>query len=415
MSRVVIVGAGFGGLGCAWTFANQVSKDAVAKVTVVDSKDWFTIGGTWAYAWCDRVPVMDTKWNLHDAKPQLPGVEMKLNTTVMSIDTEKKTVTLSDAPNDPTPYDYLVLSPGVVGDPSGISGLDQCVDMYSHQHVERQKTDLARIVTNAKADNATRQTLAVVIAATPYKCPVAPFEAAFVADDFLRRNGVRDTVDIVVTAPVPWPLPDPAKEIFTTYLTEKNVTFSPSVKIKNVTREKDDTVVTFEDDSCINAAAVWAVYPQTAPTFIKDAKLTNPMGFVPANIGTNKITNDVAGREFIFCIGDCAGLSANGKPHPKAGEFAWQMGEMVAHDIGKSADYTHSRLGACIAECGGGAGVLVAPDFTACVLDPENGNPKVQVADKREGGEAHKVAWVAKYITKVFGDIGRVFEPSAVA
>ena len=87
MSRVVIVGAGFGGLGCAWTFANQVSKESVSSVVVVDSKDWFTIGGTWAYAWSDRTPVAETKWPLVDAKPRLPGVELRLNTSVVSIDT----------------------------------------------------------------------------------------------------------------------------------------------------------------------------------------------------------------------------------------------------------------------------------------------------------------------------------------
>jgi hypothetical protein len=91
------------------------------------------------------------------------------------------------------------------------------------------------------------------------------------------------------------------------------------------------------------------------------------------------------------------------------------MGEMVAHLIAKTPGYEHSRLGACIAECGGGAGVLVAPDFTECVRDPLNGAPKVQVADKREGGEAYKVEWVGKYITRLFGVEARKFAPGPAA
>jgi sulfide:quinone oxidoreductase len=369
-------------------------------------------------------------------------VDLRLNTTVLSVDVEKRTVTLSDAPGSPMPYDALVLSPGIVGDASGIPGLGECVDMYAHDHLERQRSDIQRIAEEARrvvaeekkariasgADDASplaipaekRRTLAVTVAAVPYKCPVAPFEAAFVADAFFRDAGVREAVRIVVTAPVPWPLPDPARAIFEAYLAEKDVEFVPSVEIREVTRDSGSNfTVVFHDGSVVkNASAVWAVYPQTAPGFVKDAGLANAAGFVPADIGTNRVATDAARKApgSVFCVGDCAALKAGGnKPHPKAGEFAWQMGEMVAHAIAKTPGYEHSRLGACIAECGGGAGVLVAPDFTECVRDPANGAPKVQVADKREGGEAYKVAWVAKYVTRLFGDEARAFAPGPAA
>jgi sulfide:quinone oxidoreductase len=435
MSRVVIVGAGFGGLGCAHTLANAVAKDATKSVVVIDAKDWFTIGGTWAYAWCGRVDASQTTWPLKDAAPQLPNVDLRLNTTVLSVDIEKKTVTLSDAPETPMPYDALVLSPGIVGDASGIPGLRECVDMYAHDHLERQRRDIERIIEEAKEvlkDDASRdessgavkaekkRTLAVTIAATPYKCPVAPFEAAFVADDTFRKAGVREAVRVVVTAPVPWPLPDPARDVFEAYLAEKDVEFRPSAKIASARfcASESSFTVAFHDGSAVeNASAVWAVYPQTAPAFIKNAGLANASGFVPAEIGTNRVVTDKPHEPgSLFCIGDCAALSACGnKPHPKAGEFAWQMGEMVAHAIANTPGYEHSRLGACIAECGGGAGVLVAPDFTECVRDPLNGAPKVQVADKREGGEAYKVEWVGKYITRLFGVEARKFAPGPAA
>ena len=63
--------------------------------------------------------------------------------------------------------------------------------------------------------------------------------------------------------------------------------------------------------------------------------------------------------------------------------------------------------------CGGGAGVLVAPDYTAVVKDPSSGKPSCQVADKRLDGEAAKLAWVNKYVGRIFGEGGRTFEPSA--
>ena len=139
-------------------------------------------------------------------------------------------------------------------------------------------------------------------------------------------------------------------------------------------------------------------------------------GFVPAD-GTvfGQVAMMRAARaRGVFCVGDCAALVAVGKPHPKAGEFAWQMGEMVAHAIAKKPGM--ARLPPSVPpECGGGAGVLVAPDFTECVRDPANGAPKTQVADKREDGEAYKVAWVAKYVTRLFGDEARAFAPSPMS
>ena len=152
------------------------------------------------------------------------------------------------------------------------------------------------------------------------------------------------------------------------------------------------------------------MYPQVAPAFVRDAGLTNPRGFVPVDVRTNA----VEGRDGVYCS-EIAAPSRWRQAAPESGEFAWQMGEMVAHDIMATAGYEHSRLGACIAECGGGAGVLVAPDYTAVVRDPSSGMPSCQVADKRDDGEAAKLAWVNKYVGRIFGEGGRKFEPSAAS
>lgn len=405
MSRVVIVGAGFGGLGAAHTLVQSSGAQQQPSVTVVEAKDWFTIGGAWQYAWSGRVAVDAIDWPLEDAREHLPGVDLRLNTTVVAMDLSGKTVTLSDGAR--LEYDHLVLSPGVVGDASGIEGMGDALDMYSHDSVERQAADLADIVAKARAGET--QTLVVAIGATPYKCPVAPFEAAFIADDTLRRAGCRENVRIVVTSPVPWPLPDPAKEVFTRLIAEKEVDFIPNAAVAKVT--EGGTTVHFADDVVppISASRVWAVYPQTAPKFIKDAGIANPKGFVPVDIRTNRVES----AEGVYCIGDCCGIMVGAAPHPKAGEFAWQMGEMVANIIKASEGYEHVRLGACIAECGAGAGVLVAPDFTAVVKDPTTGKPKCSVVDRKTDGEVAKIEWVNKYIKRIFGEGGRMFEPNA--
>jgi hypothetical protein len=41
----------------------------------------------------------------------------------------------------------------------------------------------------------------VLIARTPFKCPAAPYEAAFLIDEVLRKEGVRERVELGVYTP----------------------------------------------------------------------------------------------------------------------------------------------------------------------------------------------------------------------
>ena len=122
--KVVVIGAGFGGLGCARALSNPPMADM--DVTIVDAKDAFTIGGTWQYAWSGRVADADTTWKLEDAKANFPGVTWKLRTRVEKLvlypwdDSKLRHLLLSDG--EELTFDVLVLSPGVVGDAARGSG-----------------------------------------------------------------------------------------------------------------------------------------------------------------------------------------------------------------------------------------------------------------------------------------------------
>ena len=100
-----------------------------------------------------------------DAKEALKGIDVRLNTQVASLDLAGKAVVLEDG--TAVPYDHLVLSLGVVGDPSAIEGMSDALDMYSYADVARQEKELAEIVSRAKAGE--KQTLCIAIGAAPYK------------------------------------------------------------------------------------------------------------------------------------------------------------------------------------------------------------------------------------------------------
>ena len=194
---ILIIGAGFGGLGCA----RQLVKNGATEkfnVILVDQKDYFSIGGAWQFVWNSRLGSMeDTKWPLKDAN--LPGIDLRLKQTVEKWIVSDKTVILSNKKK--VQYDHIVLSPGTVADPKAVPGIENLVNICAEAHVDRQKKEMQDLVAKAKGNKAT---FVMTIPVTPYKCPPAPYELTFLVDELLRNNNVRDNVRVVVTACDEW-------------------------------------------------------------------------------------------------------------------------------------------------------------------------------------------------------------------
>lgn len=186
---VLIVGAGFGGLGCA----RQLVKNGATenfRVVLVERKDYFTIGAMWQFVWNSRLEsLVDTQWPLQDAN--LPGVDLKLHTTITEWLPLEKKVRLLDGTD--LAYDHIVVACGVVPDPVPVPGLETVVNICSENHVERQQQELEVLVEKAKSE---KVTFGLAISAVPYKCPPAPYEFCLLVDEYVRKAGVRDNVRI---------------------------------------------------------------------------------------------------------------------------------------------------------------------------------------------------------------------------
>jgi len=143
--KVLIIGAGFGGLGCAHALSKSNTSSKL-EITIVDSKDFFSIGGTWQYVWTNRLKVEETMWPL--ANVSLPGVRVRAGIAVKALDLDKRVALLAD--DSQAPYDYLVMAPGVVSDGSKIPGLSEMgVDVCSIDHAERAKSELQDFINKA--------------------------------------------------------------------------------------------------------------------------------------------------------------------------------------------------------------------------------------------------------------------------
>ena len=62
LPKIVIVGAGFGGLGCARELVALGCAGARADVTLVADGDAVSLGAAWQYVWTNRCELAATRW-----------------------------------------------------------------------------------------------------------------------------------------------------------------------------------------------------------------------------------------------------------------------------------------------------------------------------------------------------------------
>jgi len=255
-----------------------------------------------------------------------------------------------------------------------------------------------------------------------------PFEYASLLDDVFRQHGTRDNTRIILAVPVPFPFAGPpAKELFCKLLQDMDIEYWPEhvvTKVEETTAASNDnsadkkqstvhfTVAGGDGTETINKSitvdGLFCTFPQRAPDFM--ASLCNPAGYVPVDLQTNQCQ----GYDNIFVIGDAchAVFPKPGKPHPKAGEFAWKMGQHVADQLVAKYNSSSSddntvppppREALCVAECGvAGQGVNVQPNFTDVLAHPAEGLPKFAV-EIVEGASQRKLAWINHYLGHMFG------------
>jgi sulfide:quinone oxidoreductase len=183
--KVVIAGAGFGGLEIA-TSLSEALGDGVA-VTLIDKNDSVGFG----YAKLDVMFGRTAPEAIHlpycaIAKPGVTVAQER----VRSIDPATKRVVTDRATYD---ADILVIALGADYDVGATPGLiEGGYEFYSVAGAKRRRAILSTF----------RGGTVVVGVMTPqYKCPPAPSEASMLMHDYLTARGIRDRSRIIMVTP----------------------------------------------------------------------------------------------------------------------------------------------------------------------------------------------------------------------
>lgn len=197
--------------------------------------------------------------------------------------------------------------------------------------------------------------LCMVVAATPFKCPAAPYEAAMLIADYFTRRGMREKVDLHVYTPEPLPMPVAGPVLGNAVrqmLEQRGIGFHPNLKLERVDGEARALV--FAGGERAEFDLLLGVPPHRAPSVVREAGLLGEAGWIPVDARTLKTR-----YERTYAIGDITTIMLPvGKPLPKAGVFAHDEAETVARNIaaeiqGRNPEHTFDGHGYCFLEMGG--------------------------------------------------------------
>ena len=193
MSDLVILGGGTAGTMIANKLRKRLRGDGWT-ITVVDRDDEHHYQPGYLFVPFDRYSPDEIVRSRHHFIPD--GVDLVYD-EVDRVSPEANLIHLASGRT--LGYDFLVIATGTTPRPDQTPGMldaewrRSIFDFYTLEGAEALATALASF---------DQGRLVVHIAEMPIKCPVAPLEFTFLAEAWLREQGIRDTVELVYVTPL---------------------------------------------------------------------------------------------------------------------------------------------------------------------------------------------------------------------
>jgi sulfide:quinone oxidoreductase len=278
----------------------------------------------------------------------LPSVEFRLG-EVEQIEPAHNRVRLSDGTL--LEYDFLVIATGARVQPEETEGLKG--ELWRKSIFDFYTFDGAMALAD-KLKTWPGGKLVVNITEMPIKCPVAPLEFLFLADEFFTHKGLRNQVELRLVTPLTVAFTKPkASEHLGHMLTERNILVTPDFNIASVDNER--RVIVSWDEQEVPFDLLVTIPTNKGDAAIERSGLGDELGFVP----TDKYTLRSSQHPNIFAIGDATNLPAS-----KAGSVAHFEGDILVENLlcamdDKPLTASFDGHANCFIESGFGKGLLI--------------------------------------------------------
>jgi sulfide:quinone oxidoreductase len=375
LMRVLILGAGFGGLELSTMLSDALGDDC--EVTLIDKGDAFVFGYSKLDVMFGRTTPEAVK--LPYAQLAKPGVRFARE-TIVAIDPQACSASTDVATHE---ADVLVIALGADYDFDATPGLLAAGnEFYSVAGAER----LAEILPSFTSGR-----VVIGVCGAPFKCPPAPSETALLLHDMLNERGAREDCEITFAIPLSSPVP-PSPETSAALIeafAARDIRLVAGDGVASLDGARGVAVLDSGEELAYDLFL--GVPKHRAPDVVRDSGLTDDGVYVPVESRTLRTR-----YENVYAIGDCAQVGV-----PKAGVFAEGAARAVARQLiaraaaGGGDCEGYDGRGSCYIEFGSGRVGRVDVDFlsgpkpTGAYQAPSS----ALVAEKELFGSSRRARW----------------------
>jgi sulfide:quinone oxidoreductase len=249
-------------------------------------------------------------------------------------------------------YDVLVVATGAVLVPQETEGLAEAL-AAGQAHTFYTPQGAAALAGALAGFDGGR--LVVNLVDLPIKCPVAPLEFCFLADEYLRRRGIRDRVELTLVTPLDGAFTQPvASRTLAGLLEAKGIGLVTEFNTGGV--DGGSGILTSYGGQELRYDLAVLIPLHTGAEYVtRSPGLGDELGFVPVDERTLQAEAD----PHVFAIGDATALPAS-----KAGSVAHFEGDVLAENVrrllaGQPLDAAFDGHTNCFIETGDGKALLI--------------------------------------------------------
>jgi len=303
MKQLLVLGAGTAGTMAA-NRLNRMLDRSQWKITIVDQDavHYYQPGFLFIpFGTYRREDVVKPK------KSFIPSNIELIMSAIDLIEPDRSQVKLADG--RVLPYDFLVIATGASTRPEQTPGL---AEHEWRKSIHDFYTLDGSLALHEKLESWQGGRLVVNVVENPIKCPVAPLEFLLLADDYFRKRGIRDRVELIYATPLPGAFTKPvASKMLGHLLQEKGIQVEPEFAIMEV--QPDAKKIVSYDEREVEYDLLVSVPLNMGDDVIARSGLGDELNYVPVDKHTFLSTKYAN----VFVLGDASNVPAS-----KAGSVA---------------------------------------------------------------------------------------------
>jgi sulfide:quinone oxidoreductase len=332
--QVLIIGGGTAGI---MTAAQLLAKDKKLDIAIIEPSETHYYQPAWTLVGAGAYDFNKTAKRMADVMPS--GVEW-VKDKAMGFDPGQNSV--STESNGDITYDFLVVAPGLVMEPSMIKGLPEALELGVACSNYTDPEHTWNTIKNFKGGNAL-----FTQPITPIKCGGAPQKIAYLAADYFRKNGLKEKANVIFATPgtVIFGVKE-IRETLMKVIDRYGIHFKPFYSPKEIdvenrivhfshTAPEENRCIINEDnelgeqmvgdvDISVPFDMLHLAPPQAAPRFVRDSTLSNDAGWL--DVDHHSMQHKTYPN--IFGLGDVAAL-----PTAKTGAAVRKQVPVVVENI----------------------------------------------------------------------------------